>query len=152
MDNYKGFFYNNNKEQKYFEGGAHFKYKDLYQMLLLLGGILPQIESKNNNILFNNNTLENNDNNLNINIKKQKPKTRNINQFNYTNNPNTQITINKNHKIEKNIKNNFSNIYIKSNNYPQNYILEESNKNHNKVNTTIFNYNQKNYMRNSLIQ
>ena len=29
MINYKGIFYNENKEKKYYEGGAHFKYMDL---------------------------------------------------------------------------------------------------------------------------
>jgi hypothetical protein len=32
-DNYKGFFYNDNDEPKYYEGGAHFKYIDLYEKL-----------------------------------------------------------------------------------------------------------------------
>ena len=36
MENYKCFFYKNNKEQKYYEGGAHFKYKDLYEILSFL--------------------------------------------------------------------------------------------------------------------
>ena len=33
MDEYKGIYYNDNKEQKYYEGGAHFKYKELYKIL-----------------------------------------------------------------------------------------------------------------------
>lgn len=34
MNEYKGIYYNNDdKEQKYYEGGAHFKYKDLYIIL-----------------------------------------------------------------------------------------------------------------------
>lgn len=30
---FKGIYYNESKEQKYFEGGAHFRYKDLYHIL-----------------------------------------------------------------------------------------------------------------------
>ena len=41
MNNYKGVFYKETKEKNYYEGGAHFKYKDLYEVLLLLGGTLP---------------------------------------------------------------------------------------------------------------
>ena len=32
-DNYKGFFYNDNDEPKYYEGGAHFKFIELYRIL-----------------------------------------------------------------------------------------------------------------------
>lgn len=33
MEEYKGLYYNDNTEQQFYEGGAHFKYKDLYQIL-----------------------------------------------------------------------------------------------------------------------
>lgn len=33
MEDYKGIYYNDDTEQKYYEGGAHFKYKDLYKIL-----------------------------------------------------------------------------------------------------------------------
>jgi hypothetical protein len=33
MNEYKGIYYNDNTEQKYYEGGAHFKYNDLYKIL-----------------------------------------------------------------------------------------------------------------------
>ena len=36
MYNYKGIFYNDEKEKKYYEGGAHFKYSDLVKKLLTL--------------------------------------------------------------------------------------------------------------------
>ena len=32
-NNFKGIFYNDNNEQKYFEGGAHFKYSELIKQL-----------------------------------------------------------------------------------------------------------------------
>ena len=31
MENYKGIYFGTNTEQKSFEGGAHFRYKELYQ-------------------------------------------------------------------------------------------------------------------------
>ena len=149
MDNYKGLFYNNNKQQKFYEGGAHFRYKDLFKVLKILGGIIPEKEYVENCFIENKNI----DNNLNINKKKskQKEKTRNINQFNYANNPNSQITINKNN-TKKNIYNITGIGFIKSRNIPLNFGFEETNKNYNKTNTTIFNYNQKSNMRNSIIK
>ena len=33
MDEYKGIYYGDSTEPKFFEGGAHFKYKDLYRCL-----------------------------------------------------------------------------------------------------------------------
>lgn len=42
MDNYKGIYYGQITETKSFEGGAHFRYKDLYQVLLSLYNTLPE--------------------------------------------------------------------------------------------------------------
>ena len=33
MEDYKGIYYNDNIEQEYYEGGAHFKYIELYRIL-----------------------------------------------------------------------------------------------------------------------
>ena len=33
MDEYKGIYQKDDKEQQYYEGGAHFKYKELYKIL-----------------------------------------------------------------------------------------------------------------------
>ena len=33
MEEYKGIYYNDNEEQQYYEGGAHFKYSELYKIL-----------------------------------------------------------------------------------------------------------------------
>ena len=33
MEEYKGIYYNDNTEQQYYEGGAHFKYIELYRIL-----------------------------------------------------------------------------------------------------------------------
>ena len=36
MENYKGIYFNNSKSLKYYEGGAHFSYKELYNELQIL--------------------------------------------------------------------------------------------------------------------
>ena len=41
IENYKGVYFGNENEQKYYEGGAHFKYKDLYNCLENLLLTLP---------------------------------------------------------------------------------------------------------------
>ena len=33
MEEYKGIYYNDDEEQQYYEGGAHFKYSELYKIL-----------------------------------------------------------------------------------------------------------------------
>lgn len=91
MENYKGIYYQETKEQKYYEGGAHFPYKVLFNILLHLGGKIYQENDYNKN--YDNYTSNN------LRIKKQeekikvKYKTRNIeqNENYYRNNPNTLI-------------------------------------------------------------
>ena len=73
-DNYKGFFYNDNDEPKYFEGGAHFKYIDLYEKLENLVKKEVEnyisIEDKNEkNIKINNRLVLKNQFNMSRNIK-----------------------------------------------------------------------------------
>jgi hypothetical protein len=36
MDEYKGIYYDDDTEQKFYEGGAHFKYIELYKKLELI--------------------------------------------------------------------------------------------------------------------
>jgi hypothetical protein len=48
MQNYKGIFFNKEKEKKFYEGGAHFKYLDLVKVL---NNLLK--EEKNNNSITN---------------------------------------------------------------------------------------------------
>ena len=154
MDNYKGIYYNESKEQKYFEGGAHFRYKDLYKTLMDLGGIMP--EDNYNNTSKNN---ENSDKILSLSNllqkaqeKKINQKTRNINHFNYANNPNTQITFNKNsasktkYLVKKNSCNNHSR------NVDNNFFFDEANKNYTNVNTFSFNNNKKSFVKNNMTQ
>ena len=91
MDNYKGIYYKETKEQRYYEGGAHFPYKVLFNILLNLGGTLSQNEYINN---YNNNDDINRDNYIKNSRDKNliKYKTRNIdNNDKYRNNPNTLI-------------------------------------------------------------
>ena len=43
MEKNKGIYYNENAEQQYYEGGAHFKYNELY---LILEEIAKKVNSK----------------------------------------------------------------------------------------------------------
>ena len=88
---YKGIYYGESKPQKFFEGGAHFKYSDLYKRLELL-----EREIHNNENIRNNNNENYYYNRFGKYYIEEKPikniiHTRNINK-NYFNNPNTQIT------------------------------------------------------------
>ena len=90
MDNYKGIYYKETKEQKYYEGGAHFPYKVLYNILLNLGGVIYKEEYTNNSNNYNQDYLSIKKQNEKNNIKY---KTRNIEQNKYMNmnNPNTLV-------------------------------------------------------------
>ena len=50
MENYKGIFYNDEKEKKYYEGGAHFKYSDLVKKLLTLKDYLDKYKERHYSI------------------------------------------------------------------------------------------------------
>ena len=61
MDNYKGLYYKESKEQKFYEGGAHFSYEKLYEVLYYLK------EEDDQNIIENSPLYrkeENEDNNI----------------------------------------------------------------------------------------
>ncbi len=123
MEDYKGIYYGEEKEQKSFEGGAHFRYKDLYNILKILGGeINENDENKNSDLLdiktifnanFNNNEYNYSNNNDNINFNNnpltniEKSHSRNLNKFNYLNNPNTKVSSN---SILTNLKNENKNL------------------------------------------
>ena len=99
MINYKGIFYNEEKEKKYYEGGAHFKYSDLVNILIHLIHENKKAESedtgnsKDNLISQNNNNIKNDDNEKKISQDKKDKKFNNSNL----------LTINTN-KIPNNIK------------------------------------------------
>ena len=119
--NYKGIFYNNDNKKNYYEFGAHFKYKELFNKLLLLQ------------------KLQKNENKSNININTQKSSIninkKNLNKSNilYSNNRND---ISNNKKIIKKISNS-RNILI-SNISP---FFRRKNENISKNNFSIFNDN-----------
>ena len=123
MDNYKGLYYKESKEQRFYEAGAHFSYIELYEILLYLKEYQDKkreseekqkeirknqinknsfISGINQNIL--NYDLFKNNNNIN-NINKNQSKTRNIASNCFINNPNTKIKRNssKNNKQHLNI-------------------------------------------------
>lgn len=87
MENYKGIYYKETKEQKYYEGGAHFSYKVLFNILLDLGGTFPQ-KDYNDNYSINNIPFKKQEDKIKV-----KYKTRNLeqNEYKFKNNPNTLI-------------------------------------------------------------
>ena len=162
MENYKGVYYNETKEQKFYEGGAHFKFKDLFNILKVLGGVLPEEDHINPSNSFIKNKNINKEKNLDLNInsifneeqeEKIRQRTRNINQFNYINNPNTQITFNKNIRSKNNNLSIKKSYMAPSRNIDKNSIFfDEINKNYNNINASTLNYSNKNNLKNNLTQ
>ena len=142
MDNYKGLYYKESKEQKFYENGAHFSYKELYKILTYLKQEQDKIqkieeneqnkaqqnkkESPKNDVKPNIQIIDliqkNNENNAN------KVRTRNVMNPVFYNNPNTL----KQKNLSKNNKNNQINIGLtynenkeksKSRNYKNDYSL-----------------------------
>jgi len=141
MDNFKGIYYKETKEQKYYEGGAHFPYKVLFNILLDLGGIVSHDE-------YNYNYSTNEQNLLLLKEKEErirnKYKTRNFDQHdsNYKNNPNTLIKYSsqnilnnkendKKNYISRNVKNSLynNNIHLSKRNYGTSINIHLSKKN-----------------------
>ena len=148
MDDYKGLYYKETKEQKFYEGGAHFPYEELYEILIFLKEeqdkkqkeeLKEQNKNKIDNKNLNNNEINSNkiDSNKHIfdliqnnkinNTNKTKAKTRNVNSCLY-NNPNTLIK--KNNGKNKNIQQinvglsfNEKRETLKSRNYNNDYTL-----------------------------
>ena len=157
MENYKGIYYKDTKEQKYYEGGAHFKYKTLFNALLSLGGLL--IEDNKNNYLINSDKKQQFKSNKDINSllikvegKQSKYKTRNIGQFNYLNNPNTQIKQTQNNQHHK--KNNLSlKDYNNNRNNNFGYFMEKKHSYCKRAITSLsINVENKKIVNNNLIQ
>ena len=157
MENYKGIYYNDSKEKKYFEGGAHFKYDSLFKALFSLGGKLQEEECYDNPCFANNNKEEQTQNNKEINyffrkVEKKAPKykTRNLAEFKYLNNPNTKILLNTRNMRKKGklLLRNGSNTH--SRNVKNNYYFEKNNSSY--VNkTTVSNYSINKNLNNKLI-
>ena len=159
MENYKGLYYNDSKEQKYFEGGAHFKYESLFKVLLSLGGKIQEDKNYNNPAPIQNYREEKIQIDKDINYllkkvegKKSKFKTRNLAEFNYVNNPNTKIkfnTRNLRNKEHLSIKNEN---HFHSRNVNTNQFFERNNDSYfNKTTTSVLNNNIKNNINNNLI-
>ena len=134
MENYKGLYYKETKELKYYEGGAHFPYKVLFKILLDLGGKILNDEYNNHPINYNNKYLNNDTNNdissLLHKMKENKTihKTRNIEQLNYMNNPNTL--------------NQYSSLNFNEKEYSKKKFIS---RNENNINNGQIYYNKKNY-------
>ena len=159
MDNYKGIYYNDSKEQKFFEGGAHFKYESLFKVLLSLGGKLQEDNYSNSPGLIHNYRKDNIqvDKDINYLLKKvegklSKFKTRNLTQFNYINNPNTKVKLNTRNLGKKGHLSIKKENPFHSRNINTNQFFERNNDSYvNKTTTSVLNNNIKNNINNNLI-
>ena len=111
MENYKGIYYNEEKEPKLYEGGAHFKYKNLFKILLSLGGVLVDDDSHHSISKYKKNEHIKSNKDINsllikVREKKSKYKTRNLAALIYDNNPNPNTQIKHGNKL--NTKNSLS--------------------------------------------
>ena len=115
MEEYKGIYYGDDTEQKFYEGGAHFKYSKLYKLLEILVEERKEKENKPELLYVHKNKNLNNSKNTKINKK-----TRNI--LNDLDINKLQYNTNNYNNINYNIKNNF-NIFLSIN--------KDNNKNRN---------------------
>ena len=125
MLNYKGLFYNEEREKKYFEGGAHFKYTDLVNRLIDL--IKEKHSEEDNSVIINeksNNIIIQNDfipKNINLNLLTiNNHKIKNFKSFNtnkYILNTDKNIDIEKERKKKLNelLNYNIKLFYFKNN-------------------------------------
>ena len=153
MEEYKGIYYNHNAEQQYYEGGAHFKYIELYKILEEIAKKanskkIPKTIKQNTYLSMrtrnNKNNLSqsktNNDNNyctnkndINLYLNKyifNKKKTRNRND-NALLNKNTFNLSNPKYDISGSINgstNTYLNNHIKNINFNKNFFVKSRNK------------------------
>ena len=64
MDNYKGLYYKESKDQRFYEAGAHFSYRELYEILLYL----KEEQDKSLECKEQQKEINNNQNNKNSNL------------------------------------------------------------------------------------
>jgi hypothetical protein len=158
MDNYKGIYYHDSKEQRFYEGGAHFKYDALFKVLLAIGGQLSNDENEYSPISpFKKCQIKSNkdiDSLLRkVEGKKSRYKTRNIVPFDYLNNPNTQINLHSHksilHKTAFLTKKDFSSRNIKNDN---SFLFDKNNLNTDKnISSLSINNLNKNNMSKNLV-
>ena len=146
MENYKGIYYNETKDQKYYEGGAHFPYKILFNILLDLGGTIPKEEYSFNKYKNYNNLMKKPEERIRV-----KHESRNLEQKNnlYRNNPNTLVKYPSQNMIcnkENNKKN-----YI-SRNYNNSLHSDYNNINNKSYATSIYVNQSKKNLDNHLLQ
>ena len=157
MDNYKGIYYNERKDLKLYEGGAHFKYNALFNILLSLGGFIE--DDKTND--FNNNSYKKDKIKQNKDIdsllikvkgKQSKYKTRNFHQLNYINNPNTQIRQNSQYNLKRKHSLTLKDYNAKKNNM-NNFLNKKLSYSRRNINSISINDDRyKNIINNNLIQ
>ena len=132
MEEYKGIYYGDETEQKFYEGGAHFKYSRLYRILEKIAKERNAKEKKQELLYVHKSNNLNKSNNNNKNIYK---KTRNIID-NFDINKLQYNTINNNYNnINYNFQNNY-NIFLSID-------KESNNNNKNKIGNNLSMSNHK---------
>jgi hypothetical protein len=122
MDNFKGFYFDNPKDQPFYEAGAHFKYKDLYNRLLELYNKKNNkgLSKKKINLDFFLSQSKNNDDgkfckikgiNKENSINQKLRRTRNKKRTNYSESSSIENDTNKTKKITKQKRSIDNNIY-----------------------------------------
>ena len=124
MEEYKGIYYRDNSEKKFFEGGAHFKYIKLYQRLeqLSIEQKLNEKEGEKEIFSYITNRLNNI---LNDNNSPKEKKSRNIQ--NYFNNNLTSAS-NMNNHTNKSCSNNAINRFNKNRGNNNDFLMNNKNK------------------------
>ena len=139
MENYKGIYYNEEKEPKLYEGGAHFKYNKLYTILLSLGGVLVDDDSHSISKYRKKGHIKSNKdiNSLLIKVreKKSKYKTRNLAALIYDNSPNPNTR--KKHDNPFNTKNTLSKKDFNSRNHNKDNIMNKKYNYYKKAITSV---------------
>jgi hypothetical protein len=110
MDNYKGIYFNNSKSLKYYEGGAHFSYIELYNELQILynNSNFGKTRNKKQNNLSKSDSIDNN-NYQDINLDFIKNSTNRLSYYNKGYHKMHHNSINKNYVFNnRNMKKNLS--------------------------------------------
>ena len=132
MENYRGIYSKNSKNKYYFEGGAHFRYKDLYNKLV-------DIYNKRTN-----NTFPQKYYNLNLSPRKNKSRGKISDNTIKMINKHNGSSKSKKKTRNKKINNNFSNSDSLDNNHYKNINLNISNKSNDNNNFNIIYYDNYN--------
>lgn len=148
MEDYKGIYYNDDEEQSYYEGGAHFKYSELYKILEELSKKLnskkiPKILKKVRLNFLISIFQNNNANNKTRNVKNNISQSKTNNDSNFTHNNDINIYLNKYIFNKKKTRNRNNNIFLPKKTFNLSSQKFDINKSINAINNTYLINNSK---------